>query len=914
MAGSIAHLFNLARATELCGILGFFVTLIDRLIALTRPKPDPEISRNLDKAAEELADAVRDQWRTEEKLRRVQDPDPLPVQWRVGDPLITDHRANITRRRGSGWIPDLDGVLSEAVDVFSRVPSGRLVVVGAPGAGKSVFTLRFTLDLLERRQPRDPVPVIFPLHSWQPLTESLHSWMTGQLATSYPALRAAGPSGRTVASELIRGQRVLPVLDGLDEVAIELRGDAMRQLNMTLDADARIILTCRTTDYEEIVAASDVFTSAAVIELQPLTLDDLKAYLPRTTRKLPGSRPTTHGTKWDPVLARLETQPADSQSATILQVLSIPLMTSLARAIYSDTRADPASMFSERFSSPADLEAHLLASFVPAAFTATPVTDGSPRRVNWDAHSAERWLGFLARHLDSMATRDLQWWRLEDAMPRPLRWLASGVVIWLGTAAVAVELGCVGRWTAWAGIASCGAAGFMSGLAAGTARLPSEPAKGRYLRSLSRRLRYVAVAAVIDAALFATAVILRLIGPTISDLQVVYGTALFNISLYAEALMLGLAAGTILGAAAIARRPAPLTTPLGIRRRFPTLLRRLGYAIGHGLIHGLIAAAVFGVAASLPAGIAVGLSDAASRRLPPGASTSAQLPAGAKYSDLDGLRYVRLRNGSGYIEPLRKIILYFPLSNSPIFKGSVLASPQICSGMSGVKCEAHAFSRVKFFTQVSTWEWNSQGYVPGPIYAQLPNSHTYYVAFGYPDLSARAETWLAADMTPIQGFTQVAFSWMSACLAVGIIGGLIGGLYLWLDLPADTTRAVSPISTLRTDRNAAILRAGVVSSLTALLYMAPRAVIPVPNAADIWRSLPVCLALGLLAGSFTSWLRLQVARIWLAAKGDLPWRVVSFLAEAHRAGVLRQAGAAYQFRHIRLQEQFVARSAAARDD
>jgi hypothetical protein len=187
MAGSIAHLFNLARATELCGILGFFVTLIDRLIALTRPKPDPEISRNLDKAAEELADAVRDQWRTEEKLRRVQDPDPLPVQWRVGDPLITDHRANITRRRGSGWIPDLDGVLSEAVDVFSRVPSGRLVVVGAPGAGKSVFTLRFTLDLLERRQPRDPVPVIFPLHSWQPLTESLHSWMTGQLATSYPA-------------------------------------------------------------------------------------------------------------------------------------------------------------------------------------------------------------------------------------------------------------------------------------------------------------------------------------------------------------------------------------------------------------------------------------------------------------------------------------------------------------------------------------------------------------------------------------------------------------------------------------------------------------------------------------------------------------------------------------------------------
>jgi len=45
------------------------------------------------------------------------------------------------------------------------------------------------------------------------------------------------------------------------------------------------------------------------------------------------------------------------------------------------------------------------------------------------------------------------------------------------------------------------------------------------------------------------------------------------------------------------------------------------------------------------------------------------------------------------------------------------------------------------------------------------------------------------------------------------------------------------------------------------------------------------------------------ARIWLFARGQMPWRTLGFLADAHRRGVLRQMGAVYQFRHIRLQER-----------
>ncbi|CAK7287034.1 hypothetical protein SGPA1_41294 [Streptomyces misionensis JCM 4497] len=37
--------------------------------------------------------------------------------------------------------------------------------------------------------------------------------------------------------------------------------------------------------------------------------------------------------------------------------------------------------------------------------------------------------------------------------------------------------------------------------------------------------------------------------------------------------------------------------------------------------------------------------------------------------------------------------------------------------------------------------------------------------------------------------------------------------------------------------------------------------------------------------------------------GRLPWAVAAFLDDAYQRGVLRQAGAVYQFRHARLQSR-----------
>lgn len=54
------------------------------------------------------------------------------------------------------------------------------------------------------------------------------------------------------------------------------------------------------------------------------------------------------------------------------------------------------------------------------------------------------------------------------------------------------------------------------------------------------------------------------------------------------------------------------------------------------------------------------------------------------------------------------------------------------------------------------------------------------------------------------------------------------------------------------------------------------------------------------------WGGYQLARLWLALRGRLPWRLFASLEDAHEKGLLRQAGAVYQFRHARLQDRLVA--------
>ena len=72
------------------------------------------------------------------------------------------------------------------------------------------------------------------------------------------------------------------------------------------------------------------------------------------------------------------------------------------------------------------------------------------------------------------------------------------------------------------------------------------------------------------------------------------------------------------------------------------------------------------------------------------------------------------------------------------------------------------------------------------------------------------------------------------------------------------------------------------------------------------------VGLGLSARK-TAWPSYSLTVGWLAFSHQLPRSLMGFLADAHQRGVLRQAGAVYQFRHIELQHRLASRSASEQE-
>ncbi|MFC6080402.1 KGGVGR-motif variant AAA ATPase [Sphaerisporangium aureirubrum] len=111
--------------------------------------------------------------------------------------------------------------------------------------------------------------------------------------------------------------------------------------------------------------------------------------------------------------------------------------------------------------------------------------------------------------------------------------------------------------------------------------------------------------------------------------------------------------------------------------------------------------------------------------------------------------------------------------------------------------------------------------------------------------------------------------------------------------------AYSPLNALRRDRT---------STLIVIMIVLAPGVLALPFSTLIWQdgTYPSALlggfpiALLFLVRSAWGWLGLS--RFWLALRGHLPWRLMRFLADAHRRGVLRQNGPVYQFRHAHLQD------------
>ncbi|EPH41182.1 hypothetical protein STRAU_5834 [Streptomyces aurantiacus JA 4570] len=435
-------------------------------------------------AAQELAETVHRQWSAEAQTRMLHRPQPLQVRWSsTGLPVAASAAAVLgegvvggrpTRLRLRGGIDDIAGK-------YVRLPRRQLVLLGAPGAGKTVLAILLTLGLLKHRRAHGgPVPVLLSLSSWDPRAEQLDAWVIRRLVEDYPALVNSEVFGPQAAPRLVTDGRVVPVLDGLDEIPAELHTAAIEALDQ-IAPGRPLVITCRSEEYETAVATGGtVLTTAAVVELEPVGVREVVVFLS-------AGGPAAE-LRWGPVLAHLRACPG----GPLAQALSSPLIAVLARAVYSAPTADPAELLdSGRFRDRAALEGHLLDSFVSAVYAQRPPPpdDGpgtSPPQ--YSPELAHRWLSFVAAHMERHTTRDLAWWQLHWIFPRTGR-RVIGMVLELLTGAVAgigVALGL--------GLGVGMVAGVAGGLSAGlVAMAPSHPGyanlqiRGR-LRLLGRKL------------------------------------------------------------------------------------------------------------------------------------------------------------------------------------------------------------------------------------------------------------------------------------------------------------------------------------------------------------------------------------------------------------------------------------------
>ncbi|GLZ42823.1 hypothetical protein [Actinokineospora sp. NBRC 105648] len=412
-----------------------------------------------DELADLLANAVREQWTAAAADRGLLHPRPLPIRWRRSTRAVAGPVTAATSSQAGGFdpLPGLDrvtqGMLCEGTDrdlhrIYGGLASGRVIITGQPGSGKSSTAILLLLEALayrdrtpENLRSRVPVPVLFTLSGWDPNTTAVHDWLVGKLGGLTPFVRN---QHRTHASHLLATGRIAVFLDGLDEMDAANRSVAVRAL--AGQSTFRLVLLTRT---EELVGTAEqyILTSAATLELQALTRADALTYLRHSLLDPPPS-------PWRKLLNVL----ASNNDTPFTAAVDNPLTITLIRDIYQvrplpdPDLGDPGELLDiERFATPAEINRHLLDRAITVAYTPKPGHVSPP----YSSDTAVRALTVLAEYLRDDNTRDLRWWRIpgwgagiagtltHGAFASLVFGLAGGVVFGLtGSLTSAIGLGC----------------------------------------------------------------------------------------------------------------------------------------------------------------------------------------------------------------------------------------------------------------------------------------------------------------------------------------------------------------------------------------------------------------------------------------------------------------------------------------
>ena len=179
----------------------------------------------------------------------------------------------------SGQITDEIAPETEILEVFDRADiQGKLLILGKPGAGKTTTLLELARSLVEKAlsDPTAPMPILLNLSSWKDPNQSIKEWTITQLSTQ-------GISSK-ISARWLEDQKLLPLLDGLDEVRSDLQPACVKTINQFLSGAGKpeaIVVCSRREEYE---LYSEKLDLNGAIYLQELSDAQIETYLGKVDR------------------------------------------------------------------------------------------------------------------------------------------------------------------------------------------------------------------------------------------------------------------------------------------------------------------------------------------------------------------------------------------------------------------------------------------------------------------------------------------------------------------------------------------------------------------------------------------------------------------------------------------------------
>lgn len=171
----------------------------------------------------------------------------------------------------------------QQTDIFNQIGQGKtLLILGEPGSGKTIALLQLAQRLIEKTENNlsQLIPIVLNLSSWAKKQQKIEEWLIEELREKYQV-------SKSLSQPWIEQEKLILLLDGLDEVKIEYRNNCVRALNnfITNHGITEIVVCSRVKDYE---ALKQKLKLSSAICIEPLSSEQVHSFLAKAGDSLIG--------------------------------------------------------------------------------------------------------------------------------------------------------------------------------------------------------------------------------------------------------------------------------------------------------------------------------------------------------------------------------------------------------------------------------------------------------------------------------------------------------------------------------------------------------------------------------------------------------------------------------------------------